>query len=135
MRDVFEPSRFRLHGAPLSSDGNALSDPGFWGHLDPDCGGPIQRTSRDLVPLKLRLPRSEVYGFISITAAMTRTLKQVPRSSEIELVIGPEGGWTDREVQALASAGMLVTLGGHTLRADAVPLVAVTALRVAWDDF
>jgi 16S rRNA (uracil1498-N3)-methyltransferase len=68
-------------------------------------------------------------------AIRPRGLKDVPRSNEIELVVGPEGGWTDREVRALASAGMLVTLGGQTLRADAVPLVAVTALRVAWDDF
>ena len=29
---------------------------------------------------------------------------------------------------------MLVTLGSQTLRADAVPLVALTALRVHWDD-
>jgi 16S rRNA (uracil1498-N3)-methyltransferase len=67
-------------------------------------------------------------------SASTRRLNDVPRSSEAELVIGPEGGWTDREVQALAAAGMLVTLGSQTLRADAVPLIALTAVRVAWDD-
>jgi 16S rRNA (uracil1498-N3)-methyltransferase len=82
-----------------------------------------------------RQSRSRLALVEPVAAVRPRRLKDVPRSSEIEIVVGPEGGWTDREVQALASAGMLVTLGGQTLRADAVPLVAVTALRVAWDDF
>ena len=53
-----------------------------------------------------------------------------------ELVVGPEGGWTPEEITAAEqSSCMLVTLGGITLRADAVPLVAISALRALWNDF
>jgi 16S rRNA (uracil1498-N3)-methyltransferase len=70
-----------------------------------------------------------------ISAGAPRTLQQIPRASAVELIVGPEGGWTDGEVDsAVASGAMLVTLGGLTLRADAVPLVAITALRVLWGD-
>jgi 16S rRNA (uracil1498-N3)-methyltransferase len=67
--------------------------------------------------------------------ASVRTLRDVPRPARVQLIVGPEGGWSDREIQALGAASMLVTLGAQTLRADAVPVVAMTALRVAWDDF
>ena len=68
-------------------------------------------------------------------AAPVRTLRDVPRPAHVQMLVGPEGGWSDREMQALGAASMLVTLGRQTLRADAVPIVAMTALRVAWDDF
>ena len=62
-------------------------------------------------------------------------LRAVPRSSPVELFVGPEGGWTEAELhQAVQAGAMLVTLGEHTLRADAAPLVAITALRVLWGD-
>ncbi len=37
-------------------------------------------------------------------------------------------------MRALGATTRLVTLGSQTLRAEAVPLVALTALRVAWSD-
>lgn len=48
------------------------------------------------------------------------------------LLIGPEGGWTPQEVAAAAGACQLLTLGGMTLRADAAPMVATTALLARW---
>jgi 16S rRNA (uracil1498-N3)-methyltransferase len=51
------------------------------------------------------------------------------------LVVGPEGGWTTEEVQAAAALGTLVTLGGRTLRADAMALVALAALFARWGEF
>nr|AQQ74774.1 hypothetical protein [uncultured bacterium] len=44
------------------------------------------------------------------------------------LVVGPEGGWSEEEIAALSTIGTLVTLGGRTLRADAMALVALAAL-------
>ena len=59
-----------------------------------------------------------------------------PGTSGLTLVVGPEGGWTTEEVQqARASGAMLLTLGTQTLRADAVPVVALTAVRVRLEDF
>ncbi len=51
------------------------------------------------------------------------------------VLIGPEGGWTADEVAGGAAAGRLVTLGPRTLRADAMPLVAVAALFAHWGEF
>lgn len=68
-------------------------------------------------------------------ASAARPLRELTPLDRATLVIGPEGGWTAEEVErAAASGAMLVTLGGHTLRADATPLVALTALRVHWGD-
>jgi 16S rRNA (uracil1498-N3)-methyltransferase len=50
------------------------------------------------------------------------------------VVVGPEGGWSAAEVDASVAAGcQLVTLGPLTLRADAVPIVALSVLRVMWE--
>lgn len=52
------------------------------------------------------------------------------------VLIGPEGGWTDAEIRIAEASGFQpVTLGRLTLRADAVPVVAVTACRVVWNDW
>ena len=53
-----------------------------------------------------------------------------PRTSTI--LVGPEGGWTPDEITRGASACQCVTLGNRTLRADAMALVAVTALLTHW---
>lgn len=69
-------------------------------------------------------------------AATAITLAALPRRDQLTVVVGPEGGWTDDEVRAAREQGaMLLTLGALTLRADAVPIVALTALRVRLEDF
>ena len=54
---------------------------------------------------------------------------------EATLVIGPEGGWTADEVRRAGDVCRLVTLGGRTLRADAMAVVGVTALFAKWQEF
>lgn len=56
-----------------------------------------------------------------------------PRTATI--VVGPEGGWTSEEVETAAAVCRLVTMGGRTLRADAMGLVAVAALFARWKEF
>ena len=64
-----------------------------------------------------------------------RKVQDLARADDAELFIGPEGGWTAPELEAAVGNGaVLATLGALTLRADAVPLVAITALRTVWDD-
>lgn len=67
--------------------------------------------------------------------SQTQALDDVARPAAAEIFVGPEGGWAEREIQALAATGVLITLGRLTLRADAVATIALTALRVAWKDF
>jgi 16S rRNA (uracil1498-N3)-methyltransferase len=63
------------------------------------------------------------------------TLRAQPAPADAALFVGPEGGWTEREVAAARAAGVrLVTLGKRTLRADAVPIAAVSVLQFLWGD-
>jgi 16S rRNA (uracil1498-N3)-methyltransferase len=58
-----------------------------------------------------------------------------PVSSAV-LIVGPEGGWDEREIQAGRRAGCRsLTLGALTLRAETAPLVAIAVLRAGWGDF
>jgi 16S rRNA (uracil1498-N3)-methyltransferase len=50
------------------------------------------------------------------------------------LFVGPEGGWTEPEWSAAAAAGIrLMTLGPRTLRADAVPVAAISVLQFIFE--
>ena len=51
------------------------------------------------------------------------------------IAVGPEGGWTDAEVDTAAAAGFeLLALGARTLRADAAPAAAIVVLQHVWGD-
>jgi 16S rRNA (uracil1498-N3)-methyltransferase len=50
-------------------------------------------------------------------------------------LIGPEGGWTPGEVERGASVCRLITVGGRTLRADAMCIVALSAFYTMWKEF
>lgn len=65
----------------------------------------------------------------------TASLHALAVPAAAQLIVGPEGGWTSRELDLARRAGLqMVTLGTTTLRADAAPLVALTALRTVWRD-
>jgi len=51
------------------------------------------------------------------------------------VLIGPEGGWTPEEIERGASACRLITVGGRTLRADAMCIVALSAFFTMWREF
>lgn len=66
---------------------------------------------------------------VSFRALMTR-----PAPPSAALIVGPEGGWAGEEIEAAVAAGCLpVTLGGLTLRADAVGLAAGCLFRFLWE--
>jgi 16S rRNA (uracil1498-N3)-methyltransferase len=59
----------------------------------------------------------------------------IPKTAAVDLIVGPEGGWGDAEIAAAQDGGaMLMSLGSRTLRADAVPIIAMTALLTTWGD-
>ncbi len=68
-------------------------------------------------------------------ASAAHPVRALPAMEQVTLLIGPEGGWTPDEVAAAVdSNARLLALGPRTLRAEAVPIVALTALRVHWED-
>jgi 16S rRNA (uracil1498-N3)-methyltransferase len=63
-------------------------------------------------------------------------LRAAPTPLEASVAIGPEGGWVDAEWKAAREQGFrLMTLGQRTLRADAVPVAAISVLQFLWSDF
>ena len=84
-------------------------------------------------------PRAtEVLMFVEPGADRSATPLSLWRSrpvpSDAAILIGPEGGWTESEcAMAEARDVRLVTLGPRTLRADAVPIAALSVLQFLWE--
>ena len=59
------------------------------------------------------------------------TLDQIERSEDITLVVGPEGGVSDFELETLKGLGFIgVRLGSSVLRASTAGPAAIAALQV-----
>jgi 16S rRNA (uracil1498-N3)-methyltransferase len=62
-------------------------------------------------------------------------LQRRPAPADAVVLVGPEGGWTEEEWLAASARGVrLLTLGHRTLRADAVPIAAISVLQFVWGD-
>lgn len=62
-------------------------------------------------------------------------LQRQPTPADAAVLVGPEGGWTADERAAASVRGVrLATLGHRTLRADAVPVAAISVLQFLWGD-
>lgn len=63
------------------------------------------------------------------------SVQEIAKPASAHVIVGPEGGWARAELAAAVSAGAVpISLGGRTLRADAAPLVALTALLTTWSE-
>jgi 16S rRNA (uracil1498-N3)-methyltransferase len=65
-------------------------------------------------------------GSVMLVRDAERTLGDMPHDGDITLLIGPEGGWTERE---LAMSPVHASLGPRNLRADTAAIVA-TAIAI-----
>ncbi len=97
------------------------------------------RTFPDLMAAlgHLELPGPGLMLVEPAAASGTLTLGDMtdPPPRETTIVIGPEGGWDPEELDRGAAACRLVTLGGRTIRADAMAIVALAALFAHWKEF
>lgn len=85
---------------------------------------------QDTAPVRLML----VEPSAAIQGRPPASIAPDPPSSAT-VMIGPEGGWSAAEIDQAVHAGWTpITLGRRTLRADAVPLVAVSVLQWVWKD-
>jgi 16S rRNA (uracil1498-N3)-methyltransferase len=59
-----------------------------------------------------------------------------PPAGPLELLVGPEGGFSEREADNARYVGFAaVGLGRRTLRAETAPLAALAAIHALWGDF
>jgi 16S rRNA (uracil1498-N3)-methyltransferase len=63
------------------------------------------------------------------------SLRGMATPQDAAVLVGPEGGWSEEEWKLAGSRGVrLITLGHRTLRADAVPVAAISVLQFLWND-
>ncbi len=61
-------------------------------------------------------------------------LQHVPPPADATVFVGPEGGWAPEEWASASAHGvLLMSLGPRTLRADAVPVAAISVLQFLWE--
>jgi len=54
----------------------------------------------------------------------------------LAMMIGPEGGWEENEVQAAQATGFrALRLGSRVLRTETAGAAALAALQAQWGDF
>jgi 16S rRNA (uracil1498-N3)-methyltransferase len=68
-------------------------------------------------------------------AAVTFAELDVEPPKAATVLVGPEGGWTPEEIEAAEAACRRVTMGGRTLRADTMGLIAISAIYSRWREF
>ena len=95
----------------------------------PTIGAPVRLDAALAMPVGARVALVEPSATRAPSAL--RSLAAPPASAF--LFAGPEGGWSQEEVEAFARAGAaLVTLPGPTWRADAIGLIAIVLADIAW---
>lgn len=94
---------------------------------------------RPEVAMMLVEPRASAMAVEADSSPKVESLSWVreqPTPADAAIVVGPEGGWAEAEVSAAVAHGIrLVTLGPRTLRADAVPVAALSVLLFLWGDY
>lgn len=79
-----------------------------------------------------RTPRSGIV----FDAGATDALPASPLSKPISVLVGAEGGFTVREIELAAKAGLRrVRAGPRVMRAETAALAALAAINVSWGDF
>ena len=61
---------------------------------------------------------------------------QAPPDGPLQLLVGPEGGLSERELDIALTIGFKpLALGPRVLRAETAPLAALAAMQALWGDF
>ncbi|MEX1127397.1 MAG: RsmE family RNA methyltransferase [Vicinamibacterales bacterium] len=68
-----------------------------------------------------------------VAVRSVQSLLSEPAPATVAVLLGPEGGWSVPEADAARAAGCIpLSLGPLTLRADSMPVAALSALQVVW---
>ncbi|HHX2497742.1 TPA: 16S rRNA (uracil(1498)-N(3))-methyltransferase [Neisseria subflava] len=104
-----------------------------------------EQSGRNIVPKVLplttyaqalqQLPQETAKLLMSLNRAQKLSDVQ-PQSGKVVFMVGPEGGWTEKEEQQAFDAGFQsVTLGKRVLRTETASLAAIAAMQTLWGDF
>ena len=104
-----------------------------------------EQSGRNVVPKVLplttyaqalqQLPQETAKLLMSLNRAQKLSDVQ-PQSGKVVFMVGPEGGWTEKEEQQAFDAGFQsVTLGKRVLRTETASLAAIAAMQTLWGDF
>lgn len=104
-----------------------------------------EQSGRNIVPRVLplttyaqalrQLPQETTKLLMSLNRAQNLSDVQ-PQSGKVVFMVGPEGGWTEKEEQQAFDAGFQsVTLGKRVLRTETASLAAIAAMQTLWGDF
>lgn len=104
-----------------------------------------EQSGRNIVPKVLplttyvqalqQLPQETTKLLMSLNRAQKLSDVQ-PQSGKVVFMVGPEGGWTEKEEQQAFDAGFQsVTLSKRVLRTETASLAAIAAMQTLWGDF
>jgi len=75
-------------------------------------------------------------GWVLAPAAATPLREQAQPVGGLNLLVGPESGWEDAELEAMRSRGIqALRLGPRVLRTETAGLAALAAIQALWGDF
>ncbi|WP_194757080.1 16S rRNA (uracil(1498)-N(3))-methyltransferase [Aliidiomarina indica] len=105
--------------------------------------GACEQSGRNRVPevkaavsLAQWLAESDTSQRVILDPYATSRFRDIPQSTSYTLIIGPEGGFTEQEVQLLDEHQCLgVQIGPRILRTETAALAAITALQSHFGDF
>ena len=84
----------------------------------------LQQLPQETTKLLMSLNRAQKLGDVR------------PQSGKVVFLVGPDGGWTEKEEQQAFDAGFQsVTLGKRVLRTETASLAAIAAMQTLWGDF
>jgi len=105
----------------------------------PEITAPLTLSSVVMSAGKERKPSTEsthlMFAERSGTSLAEATKSFAEQPAEIFALVGPEGGWTDEEIDLARESGWKsVTLGGRTLRAETAAIVVLALLQHRFGD-
>ncbi|MCW5593749.1 MAG: 16S rRNA (uracil(1498)-N(3))-methyltransferase [Burkholderiales bacterium] len=79
---------------------------------------------------------SQAQRWMLAPGAEARLAECTAPTGPVELLVGPEGGLSERELDIAATIGFsALSLGPRVLRAETAPLAALAAMQALWGDF
>jgi 16S rRNA (uracil1498-N3)-methyltransferase len=123
----------------------ARSASGRWARVavssSKQCGRAVVPAVHEVTPVEDVMAAAGREGLVLVEPAASAAVMGLadvaaaPPPASATLFVGPEGGWHADELAVAAREGCrMVRLGTRTLRADAVPVIALAALLAAWGE-